>query len=840
MGISTNANYEVANRQLQKEPVIVFKIDGIDTLFSSTTIYKTLNYDDTGITYDSGYVYDQLVAVDNVKTLIDRKGSFASISQKLEQWDGRASIGTFNIRMIDYRQLMTQICTPGLLLEEILNRKVSIYFGYTTISFPQDYLLLFRGYVNNLTLEQGAVKFDFTDPSSKRKTSLFSATDTTLTTPIIISDTTLTVGSTSKFYQTILNAKGIADDTITIGLVIDDKEIVTYTNADIISGTQINVVRGQFGTLAQNFDADSKVTNFIYFVDNAINIALKVQLSGWNDSWKKNIPLRSIVNDDNGNNIPDSITFAVGVDVVRDFGFSIGDFITLSDSPESPNNAVFTVADFFNENRSIKVLETGILVQENPGAGNLDTIAAIRSKYDVYPLDAGLGLTTDDVFVTQHEMVRDVFVQNTYKMAVKGVEASGKEWIEKHLYKPVGAYSLTQGARISVGSTHPPLVDDLTKILDHRNIIDAKGITVSRGLNSRFFYNEILFQYSYNPLDGTLQRTLIVDDSESINRMEGLISTLVIECRGFDDSDNSRREMTARANRLLQRYRFGAEIIKVKSFFGVGHTLDAGDVVVLTDATPSVLQISNTVTGTRGVYDRIMEVQERQIGLSSGIVDLTLLANNGFNISDRYGVVGPSDYIDETYVNTTTKIKYKDSFFTSTPTAEYKKWIPYQGSKIRVHNIDYSDDAETFFTLDLVDQYVMHLDPPLPFTPGDGYVIEFSEYDDSSVDINSLVKASFPALDPLGLIDSASSETVFTLQTGYAAKFQIGEVVYVASPDFVNFSPDVKITNIVGDVVTIGPIFSTGGNDNLGYIPSNGDLLMLGGFTDGGQGYRYI
>jgi hypothetical protein len=368
--------------------------------------------------------------------------------------------------------------------------------------------------------------------------------------------------------------------------------------------------------------------------------------------------------------------------------------------------------------------------------------------------------------------------------------------------------------------------------------VSAKDIEVERGLNTRFFYNEVLFQYNYSVLTGQYNNTLRIIDADAQARMDQ-VSVLEIACPFLDDSPYSVTQMTASANRLLQRYKYSAETISLSVFFGTGHTIDAGDVVVLTDAVPPVLQIANTETGTRGVYDRIMEVQERSIDVSGSRTKLKLLSNNGFSVSDRYGVVGPSSLIDGTYpLTSSTQFKIKDSFGAIYPGAEYLKWSKYVGSKIRVHNSDYTIDEETYFTLDPGNQFVMLLDPALSFTPTNDMIVEFSKYDQSSALVNSLVKQTFVALDPSSLIASGSSSTVFVLQTGLGSLYKVGQYVYVHNDSYTFFSSNVVIDSIVGDIITIRPSYN--GGPDLGFTPASGYRMELAGFLDGGAGYKLI
>ncbi len=840
MGITTTENYDIANAQNNKEPVLVLEIEGVPFVLGSETISTTIRYDDPGVYYDGTYVYDGLRPLDpdKQKKLIDRKGSSSTISQKLEQWDGKASVETFNIRIVDYQKIVTNVCSPGNVIEDIVNRKVRVFYGFKNISYPEDYALIFKGYINNVNISQGAVSFTFTDPSSKRKQVLFNGSTSSLTTAVSNVDTTFTLSSTENLYRTITNAVGYDDPTVNIGLLIDGKEIVTYANADIISGTQVNVNRGQFGTTQVAHDANVEVKMFLFLNDNVVNIALKTMLSGWNGPYIESLKLRGIINTDDGFTVPNSVTFEQGVDVTRDYGVTAGDFMLLSGSPFGTNNGTFLVSDIINNGRTVLVSSSSF-TQENPSPGDIPTVAAFRSKYDVYPVTAGLGLTPDDVLVSQHEYIRQVFLKYTMQFKIIGQEKSGKQWIEENLFKPSGAYSLTQGSRISMGVTHPPLSTDLTKFIGPSNVVSAKDIIVERGLNSRFFYNEVLFQYAYDPIANEFKRSFRVIDADAQARTRQ-VSVLQLDCKGLPDDPASVTTMQQRAARILLRYKYAAETIELRTFFGTGHTIDAGDIVVLTDTDPPTLQIANTETGGRGIVGRVMEVQERSIDISQGQTKLKLLSNNGFSLTDRYGVISGASFVDSIYPNTNSVFKIKDSFGAIFPGAEYKKWSEYQGSMVRVHDQSYANDAEATFTLDASNPYLVHVSPSLPFVPGAGYVMEFAKYDDSSSSVAAAIKSQFVFLDPTATIFSASSPAVFVLDSGYSSRYQAGMTIYVMSPDGSRYSPDVKIMSVVGDVVTVGPVLTGGANADLGFTPSSGDLVQLAGFKDNGPGYRLI
>lgn len=832
----TTPNYDVANQNTLKRPIIVMAFDGLDYTFASGDVYSLIRYGDPDINYGDGFIYGGLrkLGKDKVKDWIDIKSGQTTISQRIEPWDGKSSVQTMNITLIDVNQQVTKLISPGVGgLPEILNKRVTIKFGYQTVSYPEDYVTLFYGYVNNITAKEGKITFEFTDPSSKRKQEVFNSSTASLTTALSPSDTTVVLSSTSNLYTPILNGAGNNETTLIYGLNIGN-EIITYLPTNISGNTITNVVRGARGSVAESHSSGDEVKCYLGIIDDPISISLKTMLSGWNGPWIEQITCRGIVNTDDGFTLDDSITGSQNVDFERDYGLVADDYVILSGFLIPTNNGTFTIESFQRDGRSIVIKEKGILIQENPGTPG---VIAFRSKYDVYPKSAGLSLNPLDVFVDRHEYFRDTFIQQTFEFDLIGSKKNAKEFIETELMKPISGYSLTQNSKISMGMTHPPLADDLTKFIDHTNVVDPKSIEVTRGLNNRMFYNVVFFEYAYDAVNDKFRKSIRLIDADSIKRMNQ-VSTLEVQVKGLPDNVESETFLKQRAQRILLRYRYGAETISVRTLFGTGHLIDAGDIIVLSDRQSSPqLKISNTTTGDRGVINRVMESLDRSIGLTDGQTKVKLLSNNGFEFSDRYGVIAPASLVVQSIDNKTFKIK--DSFGAKFPGREWIKWQKYQGLKVRIHDSNYTRSGVSTFTLDKSNPYIINLDTALSFVPQVDDIMEFDNYDESSSASQSAIKNRYVSLDKVSTILSGSSNTVFTLDAGLGALYSSGLACYVQSPDGTRISPNLKTITIVGDIVTVGPLVA-GGVSDLGFTPQNGDYFKLGGFLDLGNSYRYL
>lgn len=832
----TTPNYDIANLNTLKRPLIVMTFDGLPYSFSSGDVYSTLRYGDPGINYGDGYIYGGLrkLGKDKIKDWIDIKSGQTTISQRIEPWDGKSSVQTMNITLIDVNKEVTKLISPGVGgLTEILNKRVTIKFGYQTVSFPEDYVTIFYGYVNNISAKEGKITFEFTDPSSKRKQEIFNESTATLVGAISPTDTTITLSSTSNRYIPVLDGLNVSDPTLTYGINIGD-EIITYLPSNVSGNTITSVVRGARNTTASSHSIGDQVKYYLGIEDDPISISLKMMLSGWNGPWIEQLPCRGIINTDDGFTLNDSITGSQDVNFERDYGLVADDYVILSGFTIPTNNGTFRIESFQKEGRTIVVREKGVLLQENPGTPG---VIAFRSKYDTYPISAGLSLSPIDVYVDRHEYFKDTFVQQTFLFDIVGREKNAKEFIEKQLMQPISGYSLTQNSKISMGMTHPPLADDLTKFIDHTNVVDPKAIEVNRGLNNRMFYNAIFFEYAYDVIKDEYKKSLRVIDADSIKRMNQ-VSTLNIQIKGLPDSVESETFLRQRAQRILLRYRYGAETISVSTLFGTGHLIDAGDIIVLSDRQPNpMLNISNTSTGERGVVNRIMETLDRSIGITSGQTKVKLLSNNGFEFSDRYGVIAPSSLVGTIIDNKSFIII--DSFGAKFPGREWLKWQKYQGLKIKIHDSNYTRVGVSTFSLDKSNPYQINLDTALSFVPQVGDIVEFDDYDETSSSSQSAIKNRYVSLDRVSTILSGSSSTVFTLDSGLGALYSPGLACYVQSPDGTRLSSNLKTISIIGDIVTVGALVP-GGDSDLGFTPQPGDYFKLGGFRDLGNSYRYL
>lgn len=177
-------NYDLQNQSAIKQLNVVVKFEGTDTQFSLLQSFKKIRYGEDNILYgDPGLVYGGLIPIPGVVPILSPNSNL-TISQKIEPEQGRGSAGTFSLEFVDVKGFMTEFVTPGKSLDEVLGGKlVKIYLGYQNTSYPEDYFVVFRGYVSRITASPTKVILQLTDANLKRRQQCFYLGKSTIYSP---------------------------------------------------------------------------------------------------------------------------------------------------------------------------------------------------------------------------------------------------------------------------------------------------------------------------------------------------------------------------------------------------------------------------------------------------------------------------------------------------------------------------------------------------------------------------------------------------------------------------------------------------------------------------------
>jgi hypothetical protein len=617
---------------------------------------------------------------------------------------------------------------------------------------------------------------------------------------------------------------------------IDDEIILLTVNP---SGTSfVSVTRGAYGTTAASHADNTEVTAVFGFYDNALKLALKTMLSGWGGVPSvTDVDVVSFVDTGDPSNPTEAYGVVFNVDLKDEYGLSVGDFIITSGASNGSNN--FTerpIVSFFDvagsSNRGVIVSDDPYygpaLVSESPTSA----VASFRSQFDVYPEECGLKMKMNDVDVERHIQIADQFLTDdvaTLSFVITEEESSGKEFIEKQLYLPIGAFSLTRSGKCSTVVTAPPLPIYSLLELTSDNVIDADKSRMSRAVNNRKFYNQIDISYNYNTF-GDFETFEKYIDSDSLERIP-LKEVLEIESRGMRTGFNASALIDRTTRRLFERYAFAAQTITFKVIWQLGAIVEAGDILLITD--DGTLKFPDLNTGTRGLTPQLWEVLEKSTDLKTGVTTLTIINGVGAQTTDRFGVISPSSEI-ASGISTSQFRLSDDSFGAFYPGQEYKKWDDYIGLKVRVCAPDFSYEGETtLVSFDASDEFLVNVNPPLSFTPAAGDVMDLALYSSSADPTDqAAAKAIHAYLSPVVDVVSGTSSTVFDVGAGDVAKFWVGGIVAVHSADYAAYSGESIVTNIAGTTITV--------ETALGFTPSAGQKVTFIGFSaDETQTYRW-
>lgn len=830
--------YKLFNSQQTKQLCIAVTISGVPDVLTSAQLFSRVKYGDPVHFGDTGLVYGGLRSYVNTdgstyRALLSLKGSSTALSQKLESESGRASISNITLAFVDQGGYITSLFTPGVVVDDIMGREAVMYVGYSETSYPDDYLIMFRGTITSIDVSGGIGTIQISDPNIKRKQQLFFSSKSKLDQTMTSGQTTLNVPNGIGVLTPITNDQGVTDSSVTGYLKVED-EYIQYLSTGAPS---LTLTRAQRGTSAASHAVGVDVSSVMQLEGNAIDLALKIMLSGWGQSWisKQAIYSFGVFPDTNPTeSYTNLVVLPPGVDAVRDYNLQPGDSLGfVAPMPFHPFGAVVVAISDLNgdPNRVITMDQT--IGKAAPSTTPMAWTFSIRSQYDVLPISLGMKLKPTEVDIGEHLFLKNTFQSigsAQYSFFITDSIDNGKEFIEQEIYRPIGLFSLTRRGLCSVGISKPPIADEALVILSEDNVINPGNIKPSRQVNGRTFYNDVDFSYDADDA-GNFQQIYRTFDTDSLNQI-GLFSPLTIESKGLKSATTPTATLDRIAAFILSRYKRGMVTFPISVQWGDGNLIEAGDTVAVKDG--GALQIPNFFTSDRFFGTRLFEVLSRTLDIPNGKVDLILGAGVGADASDRFATIAPSSVLDSG--STTSRVVIKDSYGAIFPGNEPGKWAQYIGLPVTIHSSDWSyQETVTLTGFDENFPYVAIVDPPLSAPPAAGLIMDTPSYPQSA-DTNYLdiYKQVHAFLDRSAPVLSGTSGSVFTVSTTDAAFIKAGSYVRIHKEDWSSDSGEMKV--LTSDATTGIITLATG----AGFTPDNTMLVDLLGFDDGGGAYRFI
>lgn len=737
MAFSITQNAISASKNIDLRPNIVLKIEGIDNLFGAVPIKEIIRYGENDIEYgQAGLVYGGSIELDGQSSYISFKdGTSSEIRQTLQLDKGIGeSTSNLTIALIDKGLEVSNLISPGQQLTDILGVRVKVYFGFETTNFPEDYIIVFRGIIQSVDSGAGIIHLNLSHPDQKKRGIVYPAVTTQLDGALSAGATVATVDSTGSFLEKIVGPDGSTIDADFRTYVRIDDEIIEYETK---SGTQFqSLTRGVLGTTAASHADNAEVSSFIRLGGNgtathALDLALKLMLSGENTYQFTGVPVTNFVRIDASTTVANSIFFNE-IDVVSEYNLQVGDYIETTGAANGANNVSPSTTIKVD---GIVVLDDGSyitvsgvsFVEENMSSA----VMKIRSQYDVWP--EGLQMRADEVDIAEHLRIKNtvlpVFPYDFYITE----EINGKEFLSEKIYNPLGGFSLPRKSQASVGVHVPPLPNENFQILNVDNVLKPNKIKISRNTDKNL-KNTIVYKFDQDALDPDRFKTNTLSFNQTaIDQTKVGRKAVVIEATGMRELDSGTALASAASLRRLKKYAFGAEYLSgVSVHFRDGYQVEVGDKVVLDF---SSLQLTDIRTGTRSGESRLMEVVNKKLGFK-GEVTVDLVDTN-FDNDSRFGLISPSSKIKSATDGKNWVIK--ESFGSRFGINEFQKWENLIGAQVRVVSPDYTTRDGNAKLVGISGNSI-EVETDLGFTPQADDIMLYSKYSDQ---VSSEVKLVF-------------------------------------------------------------------------------------------------
>ena len=797
----------------KQEPELILEIEGYENTFSMNNILKYTRVGDDGLYVDGTWLIGGSTLKPNNLAYISVDGTTSTISQQLQQdKGGTSSVTSFQISLVDFHGEVTELISPGKVLDDVLGREAYVYLGYKDTIFPYDYVLLFNGIIDEV--ESGSkIKLNVSNPEQKKRQDIFPVVETELNGSITNVQTTIPLSSAANFLLPVT-------DIFSTYVKIDD-EIIRYTG--ISTNTLTGCTRAQFGTIAASHDDEASASQWMRLQGNAIDLALQLMLSGPDVYYKSNIAVANFGQDGDSNLVTNGIYFT-DLDVETKWGLDVGDFITTTGALNGGNNfSLRSVTSITTDIAGSLVIVDGAALTLEV---NSDAVAAFSSQYNVLP--DGLGLGGHQVDVPEFLRIQNLFSSSIpiYDFYVTDT-IHAKDFIDKEVLFPANLFSLPKKGKISVGVVSPPLAVSTLPSLNSSNVTKPESIKIKRSIG-KYFYNTVIYKFNYDAVqtDKPLTGYILVDEDSKAQIPIGTKS-ITIEGRGLRNDNDTLPILNINARRLLKKYKFAAEAITINVFYGVGFNIDVGDVVLFGG---DDLNLPDSTNGVRGFTPRLCEVIDKKMNIFQGTVSLTII-DTSYLSSGRYGIISPSSNI--TTGSTDSILNIVDSYGVTSPDIEKNKWLPYIGENIFIHNDDYSITYNSkLLGFDISDDYKMLIEP-VATPPVSGMVVDVAKYDDGSDPVvNRVLKNVFVYTNPSIAVTSGVDDFEFVIGAGDVSKVLVGATIMLHNVDWSVTSGEVKVLEINTNNIVV--------DKTLGFTPTSAYTVELVGFKDAGAAYRFL
>jgi len=807
MTFSLTNKARILSSQNNIQPQLVLKIDGIPYLFGALPV-TTIGRFDEGHLFDEGLFFDKPIEDPYSRDYISMESPTTNniTQQILQDKGGTSSISGFVIKLVNKNNELAEIFKTGNLVADIISRRAKVYMGFIGSVFPDDYILIFSGIIDEFDSSSGSAVVSIAHPDVIKRQEFFVNIKGNLTSSITNVQTNIPVNSTTG----VIAPADIQETYIRI-----DDELMKVTS---FTSNSFTVQRGQLETVAVTHDLDAEFSTFYRLQSTPIQLALKLMLSDGLQSFTSSEQIKSI-NYYSPTLYVQNALFFDDFNIEQELGLVEGDFIQITGSVLPANNITSTVLSFGTFEGGSYVVLADTLQDESTTTASF----SFKSQYNV--LNEGLAMLPEEVDVSGHLEQEYLFGTGFPELDIYLKDTiNGKEFLDKEIYFPCGLYSIPRKARASCKMSAPPLSTQKVLNLNSETVSNLSQLKVRRSVHKNF-YNAIVYKFNNYTLEDKFLNGRITYSSDSSSRINFGTKPLNIESKGLRNTAGNIQFIDRQSSRFLDRFKYATEYIDdVKVLFKDSFNYEVGDIVTFGGED---VQLVDYATGEKFYKKRLMEIVNKSVNFKTGEIKLSLLST-AFSLDGRYAVISMSSYVHTQ--TTLTRLKLKQSFYDGTYDIERLKYENYIGQEFRIRNEDYTYD-QTFilegFDPSNTGQIIVS---GMTVLATDDCIIEIPDYDDSDQNAQVDFKIEYAFLNPQEEIASVTDASNFEVTN--VSRFSIGSIIQVHNDDYTSESQEVKVINIAGNLITT--------DAPLNYIPIIGDFIELIGFVDGGLPYRIL
>ena len=155
--------------QVSKTPQLILLIENIPFKFSTDTVLVNAFFDQDFL-FDELLYFDTPVRDENSRDFVSMEGTTNQLTQQLLLDKGGAgSIQSFAISLINRNGELDQYFKSGNYVADLLSSQAQVFMGFKGGAFPNDYVLLFSGFIDSFQVKHGVYILNIAHPDQLKR-----------------------------------------------------------------------------------------------------------------------------------------------------------------------------------------------------------------------------------------------------------------------------------------------------------------------------------------------------------------------------------------------------------------------------------------------------------------------------------------------------------------------------------------------------------------------------------------------------------------------------------------------------------------------------------------------